>query len=73
MSRLKQVCKYLFTSEPRLSEQLTELLRMELDRATPDEFLENLCQQVRLHWMDGGRCSDAPVVHNCRCGQAYDG
>ena len=56
LGRLKKVMKYVFSGQPELREACSSLLRVQPGKVTPEQLLEDICQQVGRKG-EGGRRS----------------
>eukprot|EP00775_Hariotina_reticulata_P008789 gene8789-8967_t len=63
------VMKYIFSGQPQLRQACHQLLRVQPGQVTADQLLEDILQQVRLHWQDGGPPEHMLVSHFTMPGQ----
>jgi hypothetical protein len=50
ISHWLQVMKYLFSGQPELRQACEHLLRVQPDKVTPEQLLQDMLEQVRRGW-----------------------
>eukprot|EP00878_Enallax_costatus_P044806 GHUV01053560.1.p1 GENE.GHUV01053560.1~~GHUV01053560.1.p1 ORF type:complete len:417 (+),score=114.48 GHUV01053560.1:509-1759(+) len=63
IGRLKKVMKYIFSGQPELRAACCHLLRVQPGQVTAEQYLQQITQQVELHWQDGGPPEQILVNH----------
>lgn len=61
--RLKKVMKYLFSGSSQLQAACQRLLRAQSSHLSSDQLLEDICQEVRRHWQQGGPREQHLISH----------